>query len=78
LDSDASIIYKISASMNEITTPILWLFNNFFQVQEVNKFEMGKEACKPTQFKWEFGRSLSQSAWKCNHTARSDLRKSRI
>jgi hypothetical protein len=48
LDSDASIIYNLSASMNEKTTQILWLFNNFFQVQEVHNFEMGKESCKHT------------------------------
>jgi len=59
LDSDASIIYNLSASLNETTTPILWLFNNFFQAQEVHNFEMGKESCKHTQLKWEFGRSLS-------------------
>ena len=36
LDSDAStIIYNLSASLNETTAPILWLFNSFFQVQEV-------------------------------------------
>jgi hypothetical protein len=42
LDSDASIIYNLSASLNETPTSIFWLFNNFFKVQQVHNFEMGK------------------------------------